>query len=184
MRVIAGSAKKRRLIAPPGLAVRPTADRVKEALFNILGGYVLESRFLDLFAGAGGVGIEALSRGAGQVVFVEKEPKNMEIIKKNLQLTGLSDKAGCLCLSAEKALELLALEDASFDLIFMDPPYRQNLVSGTLHCIAVNSLLSADGLVVVETGKEIPLPERENDGLSIVRREKYGDTLLAFYQYQ
>lgn len=183
MRVIAGTAKKRKLITPAGLTVRPTSDRVKEALFSILGESVAASCFLDLFAGAGTVGIEALSRGAEKVVFVEKETNNIRIIKKNLQVTGLADKARCMGVTVDKAVSLLASEKVSFDLIFMDPPYMSDHVADTLNSITGNNLLLPDGLVVVESNKNTLLPEYSPDGLNMFRRALYGDTVLAFYRY-
>lgn len=184
MRVIAGTAKKRILAVPKGLVVRPTADRVKEALFNILGASVFASSLLDLFAGAGTVGIEALSRGADKVVFVEKEINNIRIIRKNLQITGLADRARCLCMFVDNALERLASEQFSFDLIFMDPPYTQSYVSDTLSKIAGKNLLRTDGLVVAENDRNTPLPENVTGGLCMCRQERYSGTMLTFYQYK
>lgn len=181
MRVITGTAKKRKLITPRGLAVRPTSDRVKEALFNILGESVIAGRFLDLFAGAGTVGIEALSRGAGAVVFVEKESNNIRIIKRNLQITGLAGNAQCLGLPVDRAVTLLAAKQRSFDLIFMDPPYMQNLVSDTLSIITGNNLLLPGGTAVVESSKNTLLPENVADRLCMFRQAGYGETLLTFY---
>src|SRR5665647_70419 len=107
LRVIAGSAKRRKLKTPRGLAVRPTSDRVKEALFNMLGSTILHCRFLDLFAGTGNIGIEALSRGAAGSTFVENNKNNIHIIKENLHITGLEDKARLICRDAADALLLL-----------------------------------------------------------------------------
>ena len=182
MRVIAGMAKRRGLITPRGLAVRPTADRIKEALFNILGASVAGCRFLDMYAGAGTVGIEALSRGAGQVVFIEKEADNVRIIKKNLQITGLAENARCLHMPVNKAIALLASEQVSFELIFMDPPYGEDLIPDTLKGIAGNNLLKPKGIVVAESAKGARLPENVTGGLQMCRREIYSETMITFFQ--
>ena len=124
MRVIAGTAKRLVLKTLDGIETRPTTDRIKETLFNIITPYLFDCSFLDLFAGSGGIGIEALSRGAGEAVFVEKNPKAMVCIKENLVHTKLAYKAMTIqtdVLSALKRLE----DDKQFEYIFMDPPYNQ-----------------------------------------------------------
>ena len=184
MRVIAGTAKRRGLITPRGLAVRPTADRVKEALFNILGPLVVGCNFLDLYAGAGAVGIEALSRGAGQVVFVEKEIGNIRIIKKNLQITGLAENARCLGMSVNKAITLLSAQGTSFELIFMDPPYKEALIPDTLKGIAESGLLKPEGAIITESGKNASIPENVAGGLRICRQEVYSETKITFLSYK
>ncbi|OPY57367.1 MAG: Ribosomal RNA small subunit methyltransferase D [Pelotomaculum sp. PtaU1.Bin035] len=180
LRVIAGIAKKRQLKSPRGVEVRPTSGRVKEALFNILGPLVEGSNFLDLFAGTGNVGIEALSRGAERTVFVEKSVKNVRIIKENLDITGLEANARLVCLSVNQALPLLGREGLEYDLIFIDPPYHKDLVSDTLNGIVKNGLLKPGGTVVIESGEKDLLP-RGTVFLRLFRQEKYGDTFLSFY---
>ncbi|WP_277443411.1 16S rRNA (guanine(966)-N(2))-methyltransferase RsmD [Pelotomaculum isophthalicicum] len=184
LRIIAGIAKKRQLKAPRGLQVRPTSDRVKEALFNILGSSISGSSFLDLFAGTGNVGIEALSRGADRAVFVEKDIKNIRIIKENLNITGLEVNARLLCLNVNKAIALLGQEGQVYDLIFIDPPYLKDLVSSTLNDIIKNGLLKPGGTIIVESSKKDPMPRDAAASLRLLRQEKYGDTLLSFYNYQ
>lgn len=184
MRVIAGIAKKRQLKAPRGLQVRPTSDRVKEALFNILGPSIAGSSFLDLFAGTGNIGIEALSRGADRAVFVERDIKNIRIIKDNLGITGLEANARLLCLNVNKAISLLGQEGQVYDLIFIDPPYLKDLVSSTLNNIIKNDLLKPGGTIIVESSKRDPTPRDAAASLRLLRQEKYGDTLLSFYNYQ
>ena len=184
MRVIAGTAKKTKLIAPKGVAVRPTGDRVKEALFNIFGLSVVDCSFLDLFAGTGSVGIEALSRGAGRAVFVEQEKSNMPIIHKNLQVTGLEKKAECMCLPVSEAIPLLGTEKRLFEFVFMDPPYSQNLVLGVFHCLRSHAIVAPGGVLVVESGRKDLPPETGTGAIQLLRRERYGDTVLSFYQFQ
>lgn len=183
MRVIAGSAKKRQLKAPKGSKVRPTADRVKEALFNILGPSVAKSRFLDLFAGTGSIGIEALSRGADEVVFVELGPPNTRIIQENLSLTGLENKARLLCMQVDEALSLLGREKQAYDLIFMDPPYLKDLISNTLVSVIKNGLLKPDGLLIAESSKKDIGHQNNVVALQLLRQSQYGNTVLSFYQH-
>ncbi|OPX84191.1 MAG: Ribosomal RNA small subunit methyltransferase D [Pelotomaculum sp. PtaB.Bin104] len=166
--------------APHGLSVRPTSDRVKEALFNILGVLVDRSRFLDLFAGTGNVGIEALSRGAETTVFVEKKVQNIQIIRQNLSITGLAAKSRLICSSVDQALLMLGREGQKFDIIFVDPPYHKDLVPGTLEGIVKNDLLIREGMVIIESSKKDLLPQ-EMLFLMLARQEYYGDNVLSFY---
>lgn len=182
MRVIAGTAKRRRLKVPRGLEVRPTSDRVKEALFNILGELVQGCRFLDLYAGTGNIGIEALSRGAAGAVFVEKDLKNIRVIRDNLTVTGLEEKARIIHQDVGKALFMLGQEGQVFDLVFMDPPYLKDLEQGALEGIIRHGLLDPGGMVVVESSSKDRLPQKVAT-LNLTRQEKYGDTVLSFYHY-
>jgi 16S rRNA (guanine966-N2)-methyltransferase len=143
----------------------------------------LDCSFLDLFAGTGNIGIEALSRGAAGSVFVEIDKNNIHIIKENLHITGLEDKARLICRAVADALPLLGSEGQKFDLIFLDPPYLKDNEINTLAGIARHRLLRPDGRVVVESSKKHHLP-RIIDNLEIIRQEKYGDTLLSFYYYR
>lgn len=136
--------------------------------------------FLDLFAGTGNIGIEALSRGAGSAVFVERDQKNVKIIKENLTITGLGDKARLIHQDVARALPLLAGHGQTFDLVFMDPPYLKGLEASTLDGIVGSGLLKTGGSAIVESSSKEYLP-REIKSLKLIRQEKYGDTLLSFY---
>lgn len=182
LRVIAGAAKRKRLKVPRGLKVRPTSDRVKEALFNILGDLVPGSVFLDLYAGTGNVGIEALSRGAERAVFVEKDRRVVEVLVENLALAGVSARARVMRVSALAAIRKLGSNGEKFDLIFLDPPYSLGAEGKVLNEIAVNALCRQTGLVIVESPKDRELPVVR--GLVKVRRERYGDTALTFYRVE
>lgn len=160
--------------------MRPTSGRVKEALFNILGDLVVGCCFLDLFAGTGNIGIEALSRGAEVAVFVDNDIKNISVIKKNLAITGFESCARVIHLDVEDALKLLGKEGCKFDLIFIDPPYLKGFETNTLAGIASHGLLKPEGKVIVESSKKDYLPRGVED-IKIIRQEKYGDTLLSFY---
>jgi 16S rRNA (guanine966-N2)-methyltransferase len=178
MRVIAGSAKGIRLQAVPGSGTRPISDRVKEAVFNILGEECVNAHVLDLFAGTGSVGIESLSRGAGYVVFVEKQPKAIATIQANLQRTQLQTNARVVKSDVFKFLTGLPIP---FDLIYIAPPQYQGLWSKTLRILeSTPSWLAPDGLVIVQIfPKEFePLPLTN---LCLTDQRKYGSTLLCFY---
>lgn len=178
MRVISGIARGRNLKAPRGLKTRPTTDRVKEALFNILGQTIPESSFLDLFAGSGAIGIEALSRGAEKVILVEKDTQALRAIKENLEKTGFSDKARVI--PKDVYIALNTLQNEQYDYIFMDPPYLQEHEGKVLSIIDRLGLLKEKGIIVIESSKLDTLPPQMGR-ISLYREEKYGDTLLSFY---
>ncbi len=182
MRVIAGSAKKRRLKSPGKLPVRPTSDRVKEALFNIIGNLVPGSEFADLFAGTGGVGLEALSRGARRAVFVESNPQVARILKENITLTGLWEGSEIIRRDVVTAVEFMQRRGDKFDIIFADPPYRQGLAGLTLNTLCKYPVLCQGGVLVIEIGAGEAAPEKAGS-YYMVRREKYGDTALLFYKH-
>lgn len=183
MRVITGIAKGRKLRAPKGMDTRPTTDRVKEALFNLLGDKVYDAVFLDLFAGTGGIGIEALSRGAGRAVFIEKSPAALQVIRENLTITGLTEKAEIYRQDSVIALDMLGKRGVKFDLIYVDPPYLKNYEEKVLIKISDYALLNETGAIVVESSKKDLLPGQVGC-LMMVRQEKYGDTLLSFYRHK
>src|SRR5512134_3252614 len=146
MRVTGGTGRGKRLKAPPGLGVRPTSDKVKQALFNILGQKVAGAAFLDLFAGAGGIGIEALSRGAGRVVFVDGSRRSLEVIRENIEQTGLGDRAEVV---ASRAEAYLRRTTERFDILFFDPPYAEEL-KPLLDLISGAGILRPGAIVIAE----------------------------------
>jgi 16S rRNA (guanine(966)-N(2))-methyltransferase RsmD len=179
VRVISGSARGRRLLAVPGTGTRPITDRVKEALFNILRARVEGSTWLDLFAGTGSVGIEALSRGAEHVVFVDNSRKAIDTVRRNLELTGLADQATVRLYDAFRYLRQ-AEEGAAFDLIYVAPPQYKDLWAKALLLLDERPLLAPKGLIVVQ------IHPREYRSLALrqlrqVEERRYGDTALYFY---
>ena len=173
MRIITGRARGARLKTPKGLLTRPTSDRVKESLFSILGGRVAGRRVLDLFAGTGSLGLEALSRGAASAVFVDRATE--AVLRENAEHTRLGETARILRGDVFSALARLAAEGAVFDLVFCDPPYHKGLWERALTALDASPVLSEGALVIVESGedeKEIPPLSR----LSLVREERYGHT--------
>lgn len=182
MRVIAGSARGVRLAAPDGMQTRPTADRVKEALFGIISSrYELEgARILDICAGTGGLGIEALSRGAASCCFIEHDRKVLKVLERNLAATGFTPRATCIALEVLKGLQLLSRQGPRFDMIFFDPPYASGLYATVPEALSSASLLSEQALLVIECPFRMPLAERCGPLVRIDRRV-YGDTALEFF---
>ncbi len=179
MRIIAGSLKGRRL-APVKGRIRPTAAKVREAVFSILGEAVLEARVLDLFAGPGALGIAALSRGAKAAVFVEDHPEALKVLRRNLNDLGLTAQTMVLPMPVLTALKKLAVRGERFTLAFLDPPYGGGLAAGVLEALAAAELMLPQTWVVAEHSRRESLPERCGD---LWRRElrRYGDTQVAFY---
>lgn len=181
MRVIAGIAKGRRLKAVKGMTTRPTADKVKESLFNIIREKIEDSNFLDLYAGTGNIGIEALSRGAARVVFVESARQAIKVLKENVNLVNFQENVEVYQQDVLIALDILGKKKKSFDLIFLDPPYYEGLEEKTLARIFLNKILAPQGLIVVEHLHKNQLPSTV-DALQLIRTETYGDTAISFYR--
>lgn len=172
MRVISGSARSLRLKTVDGMDTRPTTDRIKETLFNIINPSVYDSVFLDLFSGSGGIGIEALSRGAREAVFVESSPKAMSCIKDNLQYTRLAPKA--ITLTADVMDALYRLEgEKTFDIIFMDPPYERGLEQKVLEYLSESDLVYEDTLIIVEASKNTDFSYAGDLGFDVIREKMY-----------
>lgn len=180
MRVIGGRAKGRRLKAPRGLALRPTASRVKEALFDILPHDLTGLKVLDLFAGAGGLSIEALSRGAREAILVDSSREASMAARQNLRGLGLSDRAKVWTTPVLRSIRLLARRGETFDLIFLDPPYERGWVGKSLRAVAREGLLREQGVLVMEHSAREKVEERY-DLLRLKDQRRYGTTLLSFF---
>jgi 16S rRNA (guanine966-N2)-methyltransferase len=186
MRVIAGIYRSRILKSLKGLALRPTSDRLRETLFNVLGAGIQSSRFLDVFAGTGAVGIEALSRGARQVSFIENHAPSAALIRKNLAALKVHSSVTVICADAIRGLETLEAKvkagEAAYDYIFIDPPYAATAdYSRVLQKVGVSELLGDRGIVTVEHRKTLDLPE-SFEALKRVRLLRQGDAALSFYR--
>lgn len=180
MRINSGLARGRRLKSVPNGLTRPVTDRVKQAVFNILAGDVQDSRWLDLFAGTGAVGIEALSRGARSVTFVDIEPAAIRTVKENLQLTGLADRA--VAIRADAFEFVRAKPNISFDFIYVAPPQYQGLWARALAALDENiGWLDPNGAVIVQLDPQefAPMPL---ENLELVDQRRYGKTMLLFYE--
>lgn len=181
LRIIGGEAKGKKLNALKGKTIRPTADRVKEALFNILREKIAEAEVLDLFAGAGSLGIEALSRGAKRAVFVDKGAACTGIIRKNLAHLDFHNRAEIYREEVSSTIRRLTKQRREFDLVFIDPPYGSDLAEKTLENLAASHLVEEGGIVIVEHYRKRIMPG-EVGMLKLVRDERYGDTSLSFYR--
>jgi 16S rRNA (guanine966-N2)-methyltransferase len=179
MRIIAGIFKGRRL-APVKARTRPTAAKVREAVFNILGPAVDGVRVLDLFAGTGALGIEAMSRGATAAVFVEDHPEALKALRRNLEDLGLQGKTRVWPLPVISALKKMAIMGEGFNVVFLDPPYAGGEAAAVLNALTFLDLLSTGAQVVVEHSRRLTLPE-ESGRLRRIDLRRYGDTQIAIY---
>jgi len=183
MRIISGTSKGRKLITPKTYSLRPTSDRVKESLFNILGSEVERKVVLDLFAGTGNLGIEALSRGAERVVFVEKGRQALQIIQTNLNQFGFADRSEILPKDVNRAIGILKQRGECFDLILMDPPYEKGLIQRTMMKLSAHPIYHRESILIIEHTRREPLPYIL-DERNLFRQQKIGDTLLSFLTLQ
>ena len=185
MRVIAGKFKGRRLTTLKNMIARPTPDRVKESIFSILQKKIINARFLDLCAGTGNIGIEALSRGAKQVTFLEQNLKCLRLIKQNLQACGLdanNPQVQLIQADVTKGINILHKRSETFNLVYFDPPYDAELYNKCLSHISDTCILESTGMLLVEHSKRTVLAL--NFGLLTCDRQKqYGDTCLSFYRH-
>ncbi|NUU76406.1 16S rRNA (guanine(966)-N(2))-methyltransferase RsmD [Paenibacillus xylanilyticus] len=182
MRVVSGSAKGRPLKAVPGNGTRPTTDKVKEALFSMIGPYFEGGTALDLFAGSGGLGIEALSRGMDKAVFVDLESKSNEVIRANLKATKLEDQAAIYRNDAGRALKALAKRTTRFDLVFLDPPYRMKNGDELMLTMHELELLEPEATIVLEYESKYSYPEQFGP-FEQTRKAVYGETAVSIYEY-
>jgi len=181
MRIIAGIYKGRRLKTLEGLSVRPTSDRMRETLFNILAPRIEGASFADICAGSGAVGIEALSRGAGTVMFIESSLKAARIISENLRNCGIRrEDYQMINRDVIRALKHFASEKTRFDIIYFDPPYDSALYTPVMWLIAKNDLIAEDGVVIVEHRRQTPLLPNY-DQLRPYRQVTQGESLLTFF---
>lgn len=190
MRIISGKARGTKINTIDEVTTRPTLDRVRESLFNIIQNYVSNTYVLDIFAGSGALGIEALSRGAKQAVFCDINKDAVKIINENLMKTRLNENATVYNMNYKKMIEKLSKNDLKFDIVFVDPPYKENIAVNSVKLIIQNNLLNENGIVIIETDeKERDLKELqelnkiENENLrkiKIIDERKYGRANLIF----
>lgn len=181
MRIVSGVHKGKPLKAVPGKSTRPTTDKVKEAIFNMIGPYFDGGLVLDLFAGSGGLGIEALSRGVDKVIFVDRDQKAIHTVQENLRICQLEDQAEVYRNDAERALKALIKRDLVFDYIFLDPPYKKQQLEKLLQVISKHQLLNQKGIIVCEHGSEVELAA-DIESFRQFKQEKYGIITVTMYK--
>jgi 16S rRNA (guanine966-N2)-methyltransferase len=193
VRIISGTLKGRKLYPIKGMAIRPTSDRLRESVFNIISAYVRDSVVLDMFAGTGALGIEALSRGATFAVFLDKSKHALSVIEKNIRSFGLENRAKMILWDAAKNLNCIPpifknvntdspTEKKGFNLVFMDPPYNKNLIKPAICNLHTVGCLENDAMIVAEHSDLENIPQ-EYSGFAIADQRKYGKTLVSFLTY-
>ena len=177
MRITTGKYRNRKLHMPRG--IRPTQAKVRKAIFDILGD-IEGLTFLEIYAGSGAVGFEALSRGVKELTFVESNPNSMDVIKKNIELLKAT-ACSLYYLDAEKAVKVIAASKRSFDIIFFDPPYLRDMAKKILQTLEGYDILAPNGLIVVQHSKVEVLP-KESQRFDLIKEAKYGDTWLSIFR--
>ena len=181
MRVISGIARGKKLSSLEGLETRPTLDRVKESVFNILQFDLKDAKILDLFSGSGALGIESLSRGAIEAVLCDRSNKAIQIINKNLKDTRLENKAKVINKDYIDCLKQLHKEYKKFNIIFLDPPYKTNYATNAIEQILEHNLLEEDGIIIIETDDKNKINEiKKNNKIEVYDERKYGTVFIIF----
>ena len=181
MRIIAGKAKGRKLIPPATMETRPTLDRVKEAMFSMIQGYIPEAIVIDVFAGTGSLGLEAASRGAKEVYLVDKSSVTFPLLKQNVDNLGFGDFCFPLNMDSYDVLNMLHKKGKKFDLIFIDPPYCKEMIPEALKIIEENNMLNEDGIIVTKIDSIEDIYEGYRN-IKLSRSKKYGNTTVCFYK--
>lgn len=179
MRIITGKARGLKLITPKNMDVRPTSDRVKESFFNIIGTKIVGTHVLDLFAGTGNLGLEAWSRGAEKIVFIDESQTSLQLVRSNIAKAKAEKDTKVIKGNAVKIIADLAANGEKFDFIFCDPPYNKGLPAKIIEQAAKHDIVSLGGYLIIEHSQHESLPELPVK-FEIIRCEKYGETLISF----
>ncbi|WP_101772677.1 16S rRNA (guanine(966)-N(2))-methyltransferase RsmD [Peptostreptococcus faecalis] len=182
MRIISGSARGLKLNTPSDKEIRPTTDRVKESLFNIISHNVYDSCVLDLFAGSGALGIECISRGARQAYFCDNSEDSIKVIQSNIDKAKFNDKSVVLNGDYKSIIQSMVNKNKKFDIVFIDPPYYKNIFEDVISLVGKSGILKEDAIVVVEHDAKDTLKDTEE--LFIYKEKKYGITKLTFYSLE
>lgn len=180
MRIVAGTAKNKRIKTRKGTDTRPTLEKVKESLFSIIAPYVDGAEILDLYSGTGNIALEALSRGARRAVMIEKDPKALKIIIENINLLEFADRCRAYKNDTIRAVEILGKKREKYDIIFMDPPYRDEVCEKVIKSILKSGILKEDGIIICEHHMAEKLPE-EIQELKKTDEREYSKKILTFY---
>jgi 16S rRNA (guanine966-N2)-methyltransferase len=183
MRIISGIAKGRKILSPEGMGTRPTLDRIKESIFNIIQNYVPGAVAVDVFAGTGSLGLEAASRGAKQVYLIDKGETTYKYLKQNIENLKFNDICKALNTDSYSALHEFARKGVVFDLIFIDPPYLKDMIPPAVDIISEKGLLAQDGLIVckIDSSEEL---YQGNEDIELFDHRKYGNTTVLFYRHK
>lgn len=181
MRIIAGKAKGRKLIPPATLETRPTLDRVKEAMFSTIQGYIMDGIVVDVFAGTGSLGLEAASRGAKEVYLIDKSQNTFPLLKENVTNLKFSDFCFPLNMDSYDALKMLNAKGKKFDIVFIDPPYCKEMIPEAIKMIYEGKMLSEDGIVVTKIDSIEEIYEGYGN-IKLTKSKKYGNTTVCFYK--
>jgi 16S rRNA (guanine966-N2)-methyltransferase len=182
MRIIAGKARGRKLIPPATMETRPTLDRVKEAMFSSIYGYIQDSVVIDVFAGTGSLGLEAASRGAKEVYLIDKSLVTFPLLKENVKNLKFEDLCIPLNMDSYEALNLLANKGKVFDLIFIDPPYCKEMIPEAMRIVKEKNLLKKDGIIVTKIDSIEEIYPGYKD-IALIKSKKYGNTTVCYYKY-
>jgi 16S rRNA (guanine966-N2)-methyltransferase len=182
IRIIGGELKGRKLVTVPGMLTRPTADRVRESIFNILGDRVRGARIMDLYSGTGAMGIEALSRGAESVLFMDNHPAALAALKNNIKKCSLESKAATIQWNILSHFDVIRSYQPAFNLVFLDPPYNKNMIQPTLANLDRSRCLENRADIIIEHSAREPFPENL-PGFILSDQRRYGKTLVSFSIY-
>jgi len=182
LRIIGGELKGKKLYTKPGTLIRPTADRLRESIFNILSYQVKEAIVLDLFAGTGAFGIEALSRGADSAVFIDNNKTALSVVERNVQSCAVDNRSQIIRWNIVKNLNCIKSIGSKFDLVFMDPPYNKGQIKPSLINLHDSGSLGNDACIIVEHNYLEPIPETYSQ-LELIDQRKYGKKLISFMKY-
>ena len=183
MRIISGSARGRKILSPEGMGTRPTLDRIKEAIFNIIQNRVEGAMVVDVFAGTGSLGLEAASRGAKKCYLIDKGEVTYKLLEQNIEDLKFQDVCTAFNMDSYESLRIFANKKEKFDLIFIDPPYLKDMIPQAVEEIFKGDLLERDGLIVskIDTSEDI---YKGNGEILLVNSRKYGNTTICFYSYK
>jgi 16S rRNA (guanine(966)-N(2))-methyltransferase RsmD len=183
MRIISGLAKGRKILSPVGMNTRPTLDRIKQSIFNIIQNKVYGTMALDMFAGTGSLGLEAASRGAKYCYLVDKGAETYSFLKQNIENLGFKEHCEALNIDSYEALSFLSKKGIIFDLIFIDPPYCKDMIPPAINIICEKNLLSKDGIIVSKIDSSEIIYEG-NEFIKVYDIRKYGNTTVCFYKFK
>ena len=183
MRVTAGTLKNRKIKSREGRETRPTLERIKEAIFSIIGDKVVDAKFLDLYSGTGNIAIEALSRGAKRAVMIEQDKEALRIIIDNIDTLGLTNVSRDYKNDVSRAIEILRRKNEKFDIIFLDPPYKENISISTIGKVSENNILAEGGIIISEHSIYEKMPEKIGNFVKYDERN-YNKKIVTFYCYE